>query len=212
MKKSYICQFVLFLSSFVLPLIGNAKISDKIASLTPVKEFTESVINKKKMTLGDYGNIKIQSKEVTHYKIIEDTGKNSKQINMLYSPTNDNGQTYAISFLAKADGRNFLRLSCSYTNKTKKGSVSKNGTQFDLQTGQAEARHGNGFIEALCDDLGNGWYHCYYSFTASLERHDTYDLIFFLTLREDPNQEEHKGDGTSGVLISDIKLFNKDYL
>ncbi|MEK9783040.1 MAG: hypothetical protein VW312_00265, partial [Opitutales bacterium] len=124
--------------------------------------------------------------ELTTDKITESTDTGEHRVQQNYSLTS--GSAYTISVIAKAAGRNFIRLGAGNLG------VLPARVSFDLSSGTiGTVSYGTGAIESL----GNGYFRCSVTATAAL----TSTTSFEINLMELTNTPSYTGDGYSGVLL-----------
>jgi len=120
------------------------------------------------------------------FKLVEDSGNSKHQILASISSYTE----LTISFFAKKAERSFISV-----EKSSWGS-----TIFDLNDGSVVS--GNGSVI----DLGNGWYRCSASYTASVSQ-----TQFYILLLEDGSSSNYQGDGVSGVYIYGMQAEVQSY-
>ena len=124
--------------------------------------------------------------ELTTDKLTETTDPGEHRIGQNYSLTS--GSSYTISVIAKAAGRNFIRLGAGNL-----GALPAR-VSFDLSNGTiGTVSYGTGKIESL----GNGFYRCSVTATAT----STATTSFEINVMQLTNTPSYTGDGYSGVLL-----------
>lgn len=126
-------------------------------------------------------------------KLVEDssTGTHIAQ----FPTTTRLGYTYKWSIVAKAAGRNHLRLLLGATIFTNAQAV------FDLSTGEAIVGGAAVLEDYSIVDLGDGWYRC--SITAIADLGGSPTTNFFAYTMPDDTNVSYTGDGASGILLAD---------
>jgi len=127
-------------------------------------------------------------------KLIEDNTTGSHYVFQSITPTN--GVTYSFSIAMKADQRRYVWLGCGFSGGGRYG--------FDLLTGTLT----NGTISnqaATVSNLGNGWYRCSITVTASS------NAVGQLQIGMDGDADNvtgigYTGDGYSGIYIWGAQL------
>lgn len=124
--------------------------------------------------------------ELTADKLTESTDPGEHRIGQNFSTTS--GSSYTVSVIAKAAGRNFIRLGAGNLG------VLPARVSFDLSNGTiGTVSYGTGKIESL----GNGFYRCSVTATAT----STATTSFEINVMQLTNTPSYTGDGYSGVLL-----------
>lgn len=130
-------------------------------------------------------------------KLVEDTSSNTTHFMYAASVVSFTaGAAYAISFFAKAAGRNYLQFSTNSTNSV--FSTTENA-KFDLATGIVIS---NTNCSASIQALVNGWYRC----SVVLTTVGTGNGRFSLTLMSTSSTTSYTGDGGSGVYLWGLQV------
>jgi hypothetical protein len=128
---------------------------------------------------------------LTGDKLFENTSNANHVVSQSFSFVS--GTTYTLSIYAKAAERTLARLSLP-------GAVTTSATgNFDLATGVVSAT-GAGVTSALVTSVGNGWFRC--SITVTATNSATGNLTVWLLNPSSP----YTGDGYSGVYIWGAQL------
>lgn len=116
-------------------------------------------------------------------KLVEDTANATHSVSQ-FNPVS--GTTYAVSIYAKAAERSRITISG--------GGFGAQGfsVTFDLLNGTIPLNTGN---KGIISSVGNGWYRCSISFTASST------VSFAFSLVDNSNNATYTGDGYSGIYI-----------
>lgn len=128
-------------------------------------------------------------------RLVEDTTTGSHNaIRLGFSFTAST--TYTVSFYAKPAGRNFVAL------RTSGSAFSSALLYFNLTTGTVTVINAGGVTASSATSVGNGWYRCVATFTATSTTID--NLIF--DAAQDTSNFTYTGDGTSGIYIWGAQL------
>jgi hypothetical protein len=124
-------------------------------------------------------------------KFIENTANDSHAV--LAAISNTSGQQYAVTIYAKASERNWFLIYI--------GGGPAQGKFFNLSNGTLGGVLGNAPNDSSIINVGNGWYRCSITYTAT---DVSSDVTFQLATSDGTNS--YTGDGTSGVYIWGAQL------
>lgn len=128
-------------------------------------------------------------------RLVEDTTSGSHNVSRLgFSFTAS--ATYTGSFYAKPAGRNFVTL------RTSGLAFGASLLYFNLTTGAVTVNAAGGVTASSATYVGNGWYRCVATFTATSTTID--NLIF--DAAQDTSTFVYTGDGVSGLFIWGAQL------
>ena len=128
-------------------------------------------------------------------RLVEDTTSGSHNVSRLgFSFTAS--ATYTVSVYAKPAGRNFVTL------RTSGLAFGASLLYFNLTTGAVTVDTAGGVTASSATYVGNGWYRCVATFTATSTTID--NLIF--DAAQDTSTFVYAGDGTSGLYIWGAQL------
>lgn len=134
---------------------------------------------------------------LTAFKLVESTDDGSHALATDVGPDFISGKYYTLSCYAKAAERYKLALSLRSDWFASFGSP-----VFDLSTGTMQ--EGTGTISSAITDVGDGWYRC--EITALSDATGSSPSDIFIFIRDDDGNNSYQGDGTSGLLITNVQL------
>ncbi len=125
--------------------------------------------------------------------IVEDSANTTHYVQQ-FGPTLSSGTTYTFSVYAKKGGRDWLHLLLP------SGVFTSGSAYFDLANGVLGSTSGG--VTATISSVGNGWYRCSISKTATSSAGGNYAIL----MASANNTISYQGNGTSGVYLWGAQL------